>query len=70
MLAPAMPASGEPMLNPFSVAVTIYLNEGLVRNVFIDAVSTGLTFGTFYLPAGKTITIVYDQAPAWNWLSA
>jgi hypothetical protein len=70
MLAPAMPASGEPMLNPFPVAVTIYLNEGLVRNVFIDAVSTGLTFGTFYLPAGKTITIVYDQAPAWNWLSA
>lgn len=66
--APPLPASGESLLNPFPVAVTIYLNGGQVQNVFIAGTSTGLNSGTFQLPAGKTITLVYDQAPIWSWI--
>ena len=67
--APNLPTSGEALLNPFPVAATIYLNGGQVQNVLIGDTFTGLSSGTFYLPAGKTITLFYDRTPIWNWFS-
>jgi parallel beta-helix repeat protein len=67
--APQLPASGQPFQNPYPVAVSVYVSSGLVRDVAIDGAATGLNSGNFYLPVGKTITLVYDQAPVWAWFS-
>lgn len=67
--APKLAASGEAFLNPYPTAVTVYLSGGTVQNVLLDNVPTGLTSGSFTLPAGRTITLVYDQSPTWAWIS-
>ncbi len=67
--SPELPASGQPFQNPYPVAVSVYVSGGLVRDVALAAVSTGLFSGNFSLPVGQTITLVYDQVPAWAWFS-
>jgi hypothetical protein len=67
--APALPASGQLFTNPYPTPVTIYLSGGAVKDVLLDNTSTGLASGSFLLGAGKTITLIYNQPPAWAWIS-
>lgn len=47
--------------NPYTVAVTVA--GGTVSAIAINGTTTGLTSGTFYVPAGGTITVTYTVAP-------
>jgi hypothetical protein len=67
--APNLPVSGQPFQNPYPVAASIYLSGGSVQVVSVNNTPTGLTSGSFTLPAGAKITLVYDQAPSWVWIS-
>lgn len=67
--APNLPASGQPLQNPYPVAVSIYLSGGSVQAVSVNNTPTGLISGSFTLLAGANITLVYDQPPTWVWIS-
>ena len=66
---PNLPVSGQPLQNPYSVTVSIYLSGGSVQAVSVNNTPTGLTSGSFTLLAGAKITLVYDQAPSLTWIS-
>ena len=66
---PDLPESGEPLLNPFHAPCTIYINGGNVTKIAIDDVETGLSSGSFYLPAGGSISINYSLRPQWKWIA-
>lgn len=50
-----------PNLNPVPVAVTV--TAGTVTVIAVNGVVTGLTTGTFTVPALGSITITYSSAP-------
>lgn len=47
--------------NPYPVLVTV--SGGTVSAIAVGSVTTGATSGTFYVPAGSTITVTYSVAP-------
>ncbi len=66
---PTIPGSGTPLTNPYHAPVTIHVSGGNVSSIAIDGTATGLTSGSFRLPARKTITLVYSAAPVWTWFA-
>lgn len=59
---------GAPGASPFSypsqsVDSTYYVSAGTVTVIAVDGMTTGLTSGSFRVPAGKQITITYSVAP-------
>ena len=66
--APAIPASGTALTNPFPFDATVYLSGGTVSAVAVGGASTGLTSGMFFVPAGESITLTYTAAPTWVWV--
>lgn len=56
-------ASGTPFYNPNSVGVNVTVTGGTVTIIAVNGVTTGLTSGTVYVPAGGTLTITYSVAP-------
>jgi len=66
---PAVPNSGTALSNDTGVPVTVYLRGGAVSDVLIGSFDTGLNTGTFRLRAGAAITILYTEAPAWQWIA-
>ena len=65
--APAVPASGTALTNPFPFDATVYISGGTVSAVAVGGTATGLTSGQFFVPAGETITLTYSAAPTWTW---
>jgi len=59
------PASGSTTRVGFDSMITI--TGGTVTSVSIDGTVTGLTSGTFFVPAGSTMSAVYTVAPTYTW---
>lgn len=47
--------------------MTVFLAGGTVSSVAIGGAATGLTSGTFRVPAQQTITVTYSSRPIWAW---
>lgn len=67
---PAVPAASTAVENTTGVDVDVYVGgAGVGVAVSIDGVASGLSAGTFYLPAGGTINLgPYTTAPTWVWI--
>ena len=65
--APSIPATTVALTNPYPFAATVYLTGGTVSAVAVAGTATGLTAGTFRVPANATITLTYTVAPTWTW---
>lgn len=64
---PAVAASGTAVTNNTGVDCTVFVNGGTVSAIAIGGTATGLTSGSFRVPAGQTITLSYSVAPTWTW---
>jgi hypothetical protein len=53
-------------LNPNPVAVSVTITGGTVTVIAVNGVTTGLTTGTFTVPAGGSITVTYSVAPTFT----
>jgi hypothetical protein len=49
--------------NPNPVAVAVTVSGGTVSGISVNGASTGLTTGTFTVPAYGSITVAYSVAP-------
>ena len=72
LAAPAIPASGTPLPNPFPFATTFWLSGGQVSQVAVrgqggSVVNTNLTSGMFRLSPQGQVTLTYTTAPTWVW---
>lgn len=67
--SPAVPASGTAQNNTNAFPVTVYVTGGTVTAVAVNGTVTGLTGGTFRVPAGGSITLTYSVAPTWVWIA-
>ena len=56
-------ASGAPAVNPNPVPVSVTVSGGTVTAIAVDGTATGLTTGTFTVPAGGSVTVTYSVAP-------
>lgn len=70
--APSVPASTTALQNPFWRHAWVAVTGGTVSSIAVDGVPTGQTLAggqvaTTRVPSGKTITLTYTSAPAWNW---
>lgn len=65
---PAVPATTVAFQNTFWKRAAVNITGGTVTVIAVDGVTTGLTSGTFIVPAGHTITLTYSVAPSWNWV--
>jgi hypothetical protein len=65
--APAVPATGVAQYSNSGSAVVVTVSGGTVTIIAVNGVSTGLTSGAIYVPAGGTITLTYSAAPTWAW---
>ena len=61
--AMTLPLSTVPAVNPNPVAQSVTITGGTVTVIAVSGVVTGLTTGTFTVPAGGSITITYSVAP-------
>ena len=66
--APAIPASGTALTNPFPFDATVYVTGGTVTAIAAGGTATGLTSGAVFVAAGETITLTYSAAPTWVWI--
>ena len=68
VLRPSVPASGTAQGNPNPFPCLVTVEGGAVSEIEVGGVSTGLTSGTFLVPASDgTITLTYTTAPTWSW---
>lgn len=56
-------ASGVATYNNNSVGVNLTISGGTVSQIAINGTNTNLTSGTFFVPAGGTVTVTYTVAP-------
>jgi hypothetical protein len=56
-------ATGVASPNPAPVPQSVTITGGTVTVIAVNGVSTGLTTGTFTVPAGGSITVTYSAAP-------
>lgn len=64
---PSVPASGTAQANPYNDAVQVVVTGGTMTQVLINGVQEGTGAGTYQVPSGGTITLVYTVAPTWAW---
>jgi hypothetical protein len=65
---PSVPATTVQLTNPFPFDCNVFVTGGTVTVIAIGGTATGLTSGSFRVPAGQTITLTYSSAPTWVWL--
>lgn len=56
-------ASGVASYNNNATGVNLTISGGTVTVIAINGTTTGLTSGTFFVPAGGTVTVTYSVAP-------
>jgi hypothetical protein len=61
--AMTLAATAVASLNPNPVPVSVTITGGTVTAIAVNGVATGLTTGTFTVPAGGSITVTYSAAP-------
>lgn len=65
---PAMPASNVAYQNLFERPATVSITGGTVTSITLNGVLlTGFTSGSFRVPYGALISIIYSVAPTWVW---
>ncbi len=64
---PAVPATTVAYTNAYGVDCTVHITGGTVTVIAVGGTTTGLTSGSFRVPAGQTITITYSSVPTWTW---
>lgn len=64
---PSVPASGTALGNDSLTDCTVIISGGTVSAIAVGGTATGLTSGSFRVPAGQTITLTYTVAPTWQW---
>jgi hypothetical protein len=62
-----VPASGTAFANPVALACNVTVSGGTVTEVMVNGVQVGAGDGTYVVPGGGAITLVYSAAPAWTW---
>lgn len=68
LTAPALPATGVPLVNPFPYTVDVYIYGGTVVAINKNDVQiTGMGSGVVRLEPNERITIAYSVAPNWTW---
>lgn len=69
--SPAMPGSNSTFTNPYPVDVIVTIGGGTVTDIQVNgpgAMSYGaIVSGSFPVPAGGSIKIIYSVAPTWYW---
>lgn len=67
-VAPAVPASTTPLVNPFTFAAFVRVKGGTVTAVTIAGVqyAAGSNVGV-YVDVDESITLTYSVAPTWDW---
>ncbi len=65
--APAVPASGTALTNPYPYACRVFINGGTVNDVTIGGASTGGPQISVVLGAYENIALSYSAAPVWTW---
>jgi parallel beta-helix repeat protein len=65
----AIPPSRQAVKNPYHAPVTVYISGGVVSDVAIGGVMTGLGTGSFRLFPGQFIALHYSTAPRWSWVA-
>jgi len=63
MTAPTVGASPWTYTNSTGIDQTINVSGGTVTIISANGVVTGLTSGSFSVPAGKTLVVTYSAAP-------
>ena len=53
-------------VNPNPVPVNVTVTGGTVTVIAVNGITTGLTTGTFLIPAAGSITITYSVAPSFT----
>jgi hypothetical protein len=66
---PSVSASTSAFQNPFWRDCAVTVSGGTVTAIAVDGTATGIIAGTVIVPTGKTITLTYSVAPAWNWVA-
>lgn len=64
---PAVPATTVNYTNVYGYPCTVVVSGGIVTDIDLDDVSTGLTTGSFTIPPSGTINITYSSVPTWKW---
>lgn len=67
--SPDIPTTGSSYTNNTGYDCTVFIVGGTVADIAIGGTSTGLTNGTFRVPANQTIALTYSSAPNWTWLA-
>ena len=70
LTAPTFPATGVPVTNPSTTAVTVVIsaNGATITNVSVGGVTVGAGAGTYTLPGLTSISCAYTVAtPTWTW---
>lgn len=66
---PGFPASNTPVTNTTGFPVKVTVTGGTLSNILVNGVSVGVVAGTYNVPIGGTIAVVYTVAPTWNWFA-
>jgi hypothetical protein len=64
---PSVPASGALQTNTYNDAVQVVVTGGTMTAVLINGVQEGTGAGTYQVPSGGTIELLYTVAPTWTW---
>jgi hypothetical protein len=67
--APALPASGKYLANPFWRDALVIISGGAVSDVGINGVSMGAISSTVLLQANAGIAVTYTAPPTWHWMT-
>jgi hypothetical protein len=70
VVAPAVPASGNYVFNPYPYPVTVVLAGFTATAVSINGLAVGTGNGTYTLPPGAGIAITYTVAGTMTWTAA
>lgn len=66
--SPSVPTTTTALKNPFYRDAMVNVHGGTVTAIAVDGTTlTGITSGVVMVPGGKTITLTYSAAPAWDW---
>ncbi len=65
---PAVPATTVAYTNAGTDSIVV-ITGGTVTEIDVNGTNTNKTAGTFFVPAGQTITLTYTVAPTWTWYS-
>ena len=63
LTAPAVPSTGNALVNPFGVGCSVYVTGSLVTDIQIAGTSTGVATGLVRVPAAQSVTLTYSLAP-------